>query len=251
MYRSVTYISWSSHFALYLENYLMDEGHTLANGSMWHKDWPHKIYVGQWPIFRGPVILLILKAVLMEIFGIMDHCDRKVGLIKTDVGEWPIFHGPVILPYILTIWWMKVTLDIVDQCDTKIDHIKYIYRSVTYISWSRDFALYRENYLMDEGRTLDNGSVWHKDGPHKIYVSQWPVFCGPVILLNILKAVWWRNITFGIMDRFDTKFGHIKQLWVSDMYFMVQWFCFIYWNFVMDEGHTWYNGSVWHKGWPQ
>ena len=23
-------------------------------------------------------------------------------------------------------WWMKVTLDIMDQCDTKIDHIKYI-----------------------------------------------------------------------------------------------------------------------------
>ena len=61
--------------------------HTWYNRSVWHKDWPHKIYVGQWSIF----------------------------------------HGPVILPYILTIWWMKVTLDIVDQCDTKIDHIKYIH----------------------------------------------------------------------------------------------------------------------------
>ena len=53
---------------------------------------------------------------------------------------------------------MKVTLDIMDQCDTKIDHIK-IYRSVTYISRSSDFALYLENYLMDEGHTLVNGSV--------------------------------------------------------------------------------------------
>ena len=59
--------------------------HTWCNRSVWHKDWPHKMYVG------------------------------------------PIFHGPVILPYIFkTIWWMKVTLDILDQCDTKIDHIKYI-----------------------------------------------------------------------------------------------------------------------------
>ena len=83
----VTYISWLNDFALYLENYLMDECHTWYNGSVWLKDWPHKIYVGQRPIF----------------------------------------HGPVILPYILkTIWWMKATLDIMDQCDTKIDHIKYI-----------------------------------------------------------------------------------------------------------------------------
>ena len=48
---------------------------------------------------------------------------------------------------------MKVTLDIMDQCDTKIDHI-IIYRSVTYISWSIDFALYLENYLVDEGSYL-------------------------------------------------------------------------------------------------
>ena len=31
--------------------------------------------------------------------------------------------------------------------------------SVTYISWSSDFALYLEDYLMDEGHTLDSGSV--------------------------------------------------------------------------------------------
>ena len=73
--------------ALTARHYLMNECHTWYNGSVWHKDWPHKIYVGQWPIF----------------------------------------HGQVILPYILkTIWWMKVTLDIMDQCDTKIDHIKYV-----------------------------------------------------------------------------------------------------------------------------
>ena len=30
---------------------------------------------------------------------------------------------------------------------------------LTYISWSSDFALYLENYLMDEGHNLDNNSV--------------------------------------------------------------------------------------------
>ena len=70
---------------------------------------------------------------------------------------------------------------------------KGIWRSVTYISLSSDFALYPENFLMDEGHTLDNGSVWHKDWPHKYilwHIGQWPIFRGPVILLNILKTVW-------------------------------------------------------------
>ena len=34
-----------------------------------------------------------------------------------------------------------------------------IYGSMTYISWSIDFALYLENYLMDESHALDNRSV--------------------------------------------------------------------------------------------
>ena len=50
-----------------------------------------------------------------------------------------------------------------DQCDTKIDLIKYIYMSMTYISWSSDFTLYLEDYFMDEGHTWYNGSVRHKD----------------------------------------------------------------------------------------
>ena len=64
------------------------------------------------------------------------------------VGQWLIFHGPVISPRILkTIWWMRVTLDIMYQCDTKIHQIIYIYRSVTYISWSSNFDLYLEKTI--------------------------------------------------------------------------------------------------------
>ena len=100
---------------------------------------------------------------------------------------------------------------------------------MTYIWWSSDFALHLENYLIDEVPTLDNGSVWHKGWPHKIYVGQWLVFCGPVILLNILETVWW-NIIFGIIDQCDTKVGLFKQMWVSDLHFMVQWFCLISWR---------------------
>ena len=32
----------------------------------------------------------------------MDQCDTKIDLVKY-VGQWPIFHGPLILPYIIII----------------------------------------------------------------------------------------------------------------------------------------------------
>ena len=64
--RSVTYISWSSDFALYLEDYLMDKCHNWNIVSVWSKDLLHKLYVGQWPTFHGPVILSYLEDNLMD-----------------------------------------------------------------------------------------------------------------------------------------------------------------------------------------
>ena len=52
----VAYNSLSSDFAKYLEDYLMDECHLADNASVWYEDLPHNIYVGQWPVFHGPVI---------------------------------------------------------------------------------------------------------------------------------------------------------------------------------------------------
>ena len=56
---------------------------------------------------------------------------------------------------------------------------------MTYILWSSDFASYLEDYLMEK-RIWDNGSVWLKDRPCKIYVGQWPIFHGPLILPYII-----------------------------------------------------------------
>ena len=36
---------------------------------------------------------------------------------------WPIFHGQVIL---LNTWWINIIVGVMDQCDTKIDLIKYM-----------------------------------------------------------------------------------------------------------------------------
>ena len=127
------------------------------------------------------------------------------------VGQWPIFHGPVILPYILrTSWWTVVIIGILVPCDAKIYHIKC--KSVTYISWSSDFVLYLEDYLMDECCTGDIDSVWHKHSPWIIYVGQWPIFHGLVIWLYILKSIWWTNVIIGIMDPCDAKIYYTKCL---------------------------------------
>ena len=61
-----------------------------------------------------------------------------------------------------------------------------ICRSVTYILWSSDFASYLEDCSMEKRCTWDNGSLWLKDQPCKIYVGQWPIFHGPLILPYII-----------------------------------------------------------------
>ena len=53
-------------------------------------------------------------------------------------------------------------------------------------------------------------------GQHDLYVI------GLVILLNSFKIIWWVNIIVGILDQCD------KYMWVSDLYFMVQWFCLLH-----------------------
>ena len=122
VYRSVTYISWSSDFALYLEDYLMGKCHNWNIGFLCYKNLPHKMYVGQWPTFHGSVILsYILKTTwwINVVLEILIQCDKH-WTETIYVGQWPIFHGPVILPYILnTIWWTNVIIGILDPCDAK------------------------------------------------------------------------------------------------------------------------------------
>ena len=111
------------------------------------------------------------------------------------------------------------------------------------------FCLISEPYLTKECHIWFNGSVWHRDWPHKIYVRQWPIFCGPVTLLNTLETIWWRNVILEI-----TSVWHKD--WTHKLY-VCQWpiFCCpvillnIFQDYLMEKCHTWDNGSVWHKDW--
>ena len=83
----VTYISWFSDFALYLEYYLLDKCHTWDISSLW----PH-------------------------------YWSQNISLLM-----WPIFHGSVILPDILnTICWINVTPGILLPCDPMNDQLLYL-----------------------------------------------------------------------------------------------------------------------------
>ena len=55
-----------------------------------------------------------------------------------------------------------------------------------------------------------------------MYIGQWPVFHGPVILPNILKTICWTNAIIGILVPCDAKIYFIKCMWASDVHFMVQ-----------------------------
>ena len=65
----------------------------------------------------------------------------------------------------------------------------YVYRSVTYISWSSDFALYFEDYLINKWHYWDIASMWCKDLPHYMDVGLWHTFHVPAILCYILKSI--------------------------------------------------------------
>ena len=52
--------------------------------------------------------------------------------------------------------------------------------------------------------------MWHKDWSREIYVGKWPIFCGPVTLLNNLKTILCRKVILVIMDQCDTKIDIMK-----------------------------------------
>ena len=162
--RSVTYISWPSDFALYLEDYLMDKCHNWSIGSMWCKDLPIKC------MWVSDLHFIVQWFCLIS---------------------WRLLDG------LMLYWryWFSVTQTL---------NWNYICRSVTYISWSSDFALYLEHWLMGKCHNWNTGSMWCKDLPNKMYVGQWKTFYGPVILSYILKAVWWINIILEILIQCGT-----------------------------------------------
>ena len=119
---------------------------------MWHKHWTETIYVGQWPIFHGPVLLYILKTIwwTYAIIGKMDSCDAKIYLIKckwvSDLHfkvQWFCLISRRLLEGLMLHWRYSFSM-------TQALNWNYTCRSMTYISWSSDFASHLEDLLIGQ-----------------------------------------------------------------------------------------------------
>ena len=133
---------------------------------------------------------------------ILIQCDTNIELkLHVYVGQWPIFHDPASLPYISqTIWWTYVIIGISDPFHGPV------------------ILTYLEDILMEECWTEDIDSVWHLFWPTTIYVGQWSIFLGTVILPYIFNTVWWTCLIPWIL----------VLIWAIDLYFMIKWFWIIY-----------------------
>ena len=99
-------------------------------GSVWLDVWPQNKCMSLWPIFHGPLILpYISKTTWWMRVIVLDNETvwRKLWPQNTYSSTWPILHCLVFLLYIFKIiWWVNIIVGILDQCDTKIDIIKYM-----------------------------------------------------------------------------------------------------------------------------
>ena len=95
----LTYISWFSDFALYLEYYLLDKCHTWDISSMWPSEWPLTISRSLWPIFHASVILPFIFD-----YYFMENCHTWIIIsmwqndlhTNTSRSVWPILYGLTI-----------------------------------------------------------------------------------------------------------------------------------------------------------
>ena len=162
-------------------------------------------------------------------------CDIDLWVMKPR-SLWPIFRGPVILPYILkTIWCTTIILW---DSAWPVVWPQNKCRSLTYISWSTDFALYFEDYLIYEHHTLGLWVSMTRCSTLKKCRSLWPMFYGPVILPLSWRLfdVW--TSYFRIMSQYNPTFDLKINVGHYDLYFMVQWLCLYLEDCLMHEYHT-------------
>ena len=156
-------MSWSSDFALYLWLCLIDKHHTFGACSVSHWEWAHIFCRSLWPIFHGSVICLVSPTLSF----------KKAS-----------YFGYVF----------NLTLSITSY---------YLYTTVTYFSWSSDFAFYLWLYLIDKHHTLGH--------TFSSYFGFSFIF------------------TLGVISYFV---GH------CDLYCTVLWFCLVY--LTLSNEKAWY-----------
>ena len=134
-----------------------------------------------WPIFHGlltsdfgqfsVVKIFVIGRFLSSVNGALPLWDQQ-GLLSFQGfmlrggarGQYLGHHRFCLMSWRLVDWWILYLRCwfSVTQTLTWID----VYMSVTFISWSSDFALYLEYYLLNKYHNWDIGFMWYKDLPH-------------------------------------------------------------------------------------
>ena len=194
----LTYISWSSDFALYLELHFVVQWfwHILTYIS-WSSDFALYLelhFVVQW-----------FWHILTYISWSSDfalHLDLHFVVQWFCLVSWPTFRGPVILPCILT-----------------------------YISWSSDFALYLDLHFVVQWfwliswRCFDGGMLDWRFWFSVTLSLTYKYICWSVTFILwysdcalYFNTIWWTSLILWLL----------VLIWAIDLYYLINWFRIIY-----------------------
>ena len=152
----MTYIPWSSDFALYLGRLFDVQTILFGIMSQYAPKFDLKINIGHYDIYFMVQWFCLISRRLFDVctsyFGSMNQYDQTFDL-KINVGHCDLYS---MVQWFCLIPWKTISC-------------------MNIIVW-------------------DYESVWPKVLPQNKYRSLWPIFYGPVILHYILKTIWCMNI---------------------------------------------------------
>ena len=120
-----------------------------------------------------------------------------------------------------TICWTNAIIGILVPCDAKIYLIKCM--------WVSDLHFMVQWFCLISWRLFDGLTLYWRYWFSVTQTLNWNYISRSSVLPDILKTIWWANVITGILDPCDAKIYHIKYMCVSDLHFMVQRFCLISW----------------------
>ena len=115
------------------------------------------------------------------------------------------------------ISWRYIVVGILDPCDAKINHIKCMWVSDLHFVAQWFWHILKTFWWRNVGlKLLIQCDI--KFDLQNIYVGEWPIFCGTVILPYIFNTIFWTSLILWIL----------VLIWAIDLYFMIKWFWIIY-----------------------
>ena len=186
----------------------MDKCNNWDISSMWCKDLPNKMCVGQWPTFHGPVVLSYLEDCYEPSHEIMVLFILRKLILQTRMPSHPVG---------LDVWFLVGPFNYFHTlCMRTAKALVRLWMGRLAWAFAGRLCAKYHNLMSWLIWWMNVGSMWHIHWPWTTYVGQWPIFHGPVILLYMMDkchnwdigSMWCKNLPN-------------KYMWISDLHFMV------------------------------